>query len=171
MRNNNIVLIGMPASGKSTVGVLLAKALGIGFLDTDLLIQQQEKALLQEIIDQKGVDYFLDAESKAVCTLQAKNMVVATGGSVVLREEAMLSLQKNGTVVFLDAPLSDIEKRLHNIKTRGVAAQKGKTIQDIYEERLPLYKKYAQITIQSDPHSIEQTLCKLLDALKKTNAI
>lgn len=163
----NIVLIGMPASGKSTIGVLLAKALGRGFLDTDLLIQQQEHALLQDVIDQKGVEYFLNAECRAICSLSAENTVVATGGSAVFRDAAMQKLKENGIIVFIDVPLSSVKRRLHNIKTRGVAAQKGKTVRDIYEERMPLYRKYADITVTSGDQPIEKTVSALLNALKE----
>lgn len=165
----NIVLIGMPASGKSTVGVLLAKALGRGFLDTDLLIQQQENALLQDVIDQKGIDYFLDAECKAICALTAQDTVIATGGSAVLRDAAMQKLKENGVIVFLDVALLSVERRLHNIKTRGVAAKKGKTVREIFEERLPLYQKYADISVTSSEQAIEETVSSILNALKETD--
>ena len=172
MQQKNIVLIGMPASGKSTIGVLLAKALGVGFLDTDLLIQQQEKSLLQEIIDQKGITYFLDAESKAICSLSMQQSVIATGGSAVLREEAMQKLQQNGTIILIDVPLPILKRRLHNIKTRGVAAEKDKSIEDIYAERMPLYKKYAAFSVVSDAHSsIETTVSNVLSLLNENNLL
>lgn len=163
----NIVLIGMPASGKSTVGVLLAKTLGVGFCDTDLVIQQREKRLLQEIIDTDGIAYFLDVECSAVLSINCENCVVATGGSVVFRDAAMQKLKRNGTVVFLDVSLETVKSRLCNIKTRGVAADKGKTIDDIYFERLPFYKKYADITVSLDGKSAEDAVGDILLALKK----
>lgn len=166
----NIVLIGMPASGKSTVGVLLAKQLGIGFVDTDLIIQQREHALLQDIIDKKGLQYFLDAECNAILSTEVHNSIIATGGSAVFRDAAMQKLKKDGMVVFLDVPFSAVERRLHNIKTRGVAAQKGKTIRDIYEERLPLYQKYADITVASDENSIEDTVASVLKAFAENGS-
>lgn len=113
----NIVLIGMPASGKSTIGVLLAKTIGVGFVDTDLLIQQREHRLLQEIMDTDGIGYFLDTECAAVLDLDCQNTVIATGGSVVFRAAAMQKLRQNGTVVFLDVSLETVKRRLNNIKT------------------------------------------------------
>ena len=157
----NIILIGMPGCGKSTVGVILAKTLGIGFVDTDLIIQQRENRLLQNIIDIDGIDYFLNSESEAVKSLNCDNCVVATGGSVVYREDAILHLKKNGKIVFLDVALDEIKKRLNNISTRGIAAQKNDTIDDIYNERIDLYNKYADIIIKTDGESVEKTVEKI----------
>lgn len=157
----NIILIGMPGCGKSTVGVILAKTLGIGFVDTDLIIQQRENRLLQNIIDTDGIDYFLNCEAEAVKSLSCDNCVIATGGSVVYREDAILHLKNNGRIVFLDVPLDEIKKRLNNISTRGIAAQKNDTIDDIYNERIALYNKYADITLSLDGSSVEQTVEKI----------
>ena len=162
----NIVLIGMPASGKSTVGVILAKTLGIGFCDTDLVIQQREKRLLQDIIDAEGIERFLDAECEAIVSLDCENCVIATGGSAVFRDSAMQKLKRDGIIVFLDVSLETVKARLNNIKTRGVAAGKGKTIDDIYYERLPFYQKYADITVSSDTSSSEDAVADILLALK-----
>lgn len=161
----NIVLIGMPASGKSTIGVLLAKTLGLGFCDTDLLIQQQEGCLLQEFIDHHGIERFLDAECSAVLSLNCRDSVIATGGSVVFRDAAMQKLRRDGIVVFLDAPLSEVISRLNNIQTRGVAAQRGMSIAEIYEERLPLYRAYADITISTEHRTAEQTVELIANAI------
>ncbi len=166
MYSENIVLIGMPASGKSTVGVLLAKTLGIGFVDTDLLIQQREKRLLQEIIDTDGIERFLDAERDAVLALDCENVIIATGGSVVFRDDAMQKLRRNGIVIFLDVSLETVKMRLNNIKTRGVAAAKGKRIDDIFYERLPLYRKYADIILSADGQSSEETVSEIVLSLK-----
>lgn len=163
---NNIVLIGMPASGKSTVGIILAKTLGVGFVDTDLLIQQREKRLLQEIIDSDGIEHFLDVERDAVMALDCENTVIATGGSVVFRDESMQKLKQNGTIVFLDVSLSTVQARLNNITTRGVAAAKGKSIEEIFRERLPYYRKYADIVLKLDDCSSEETVGKMISALK-----
>ena len=163
----NIVLIGMPASGKSTVGVILAKTLGIGFCDTDLVIQQREKRLLQEIIDTDGIAHFLDAECAAILLLDCENCVIATGGSAVFRDAAMQKLRRDGIIIFLDVSLETVKSRLNNIKTRGVAATKGKTIDDIYYERLPFYQKYADITVSSDAKSSEDAVANILLALKQ----
>ena len=140
---SNIVLIGMPGCGKSTVGVILAKTLGIGFVDTDLIIQQREKRLLQEIIDSDGIEKFLDCEADAVKSMNCENTVVATGGSVVFREDCMKHLKENGKIFFLNVSLPEIKSRLDNINTRGVAADKSQTIDDIFNQRYPLYEKYA----------------------------
>ena len=163
----NIVLIGMPASGKSTVGVILAKTLGIGFCDTDLVIQQREKRLLQEIIDTDGIAHFLDAECAAILSRDCENCVIATGGSAVFRDAAMQKLRRDGIILFLDVSLETVKSRLNNIKTRGVAATKGKTIDDIYYERLPFYEKYADITVSSDAKSSEDAVADILLALKQ----
>ena len=157
----NIVLIGMPGCGKSTVGVILAKTLGIGFVDTDLIIQQRENRLLQNIIDTDGIDYFLECESSAVKSLDCDNCVVATGGSVVYKEDAIEHLKKNGKIVYLDVPLDEIKARLNNINTRGIAAQKNSSIDDIYNERVALYNKYADVIIKTEEDSVEQTVEKI----------
>ena len=162
---SNIVLIGMPGCGKSTVGVILAKTLGIGFVDTDLIIQQREKRLLQDIIDTDGIQKFLDCESEAVKTLDCDNSVVATGGSVVFREECMKHLKENGKIFFLNVSLPEIKSRLDNINTRGVAADKSQTIDDIFNQRYPLYEKYADYILDLNNSNVEETvekICKLL---------
>lgn len=157
----NIVLVGMPGCGKSTVGVILAKTLGIGFVDTDLIIQQREKRLLQDIINTDGIEHFLDCEAQAVKSFDCDNCVIATGGSVVYREDAVDHLKKNGKIVFLDVPLDEIKRRLNNISTRGIAAQKNDTIEDIYKERIALYNKYADIKLSLDNVTVEQTVEKI----------
>lgn len=158
---SNIVLIGMPGCGKSTVGVILAKTMGIGFVDTDLIIQQRENRLLQNIIDTDGIEYFLDCEAEAIQSLECENSVIATGGSAVYREDAISHLKKNGKIIYLDVPLDEIKKRLNNINTRGIAAKKNKSIDDIYNERVALYNKYADIIIKTDGDSVEQTVEKI----------
>lgn len=129
---NNITLIGMPGSGKSTVGVLLAKALGFQFVDVDLLIQQREGALLQELLDNRGVEPFLDAEEAAICSLACTGAVIAPGGSAVCRAGAIGHLRALGRVVYLHVPLPELERRIHNITTRGIAMAPGQTLADVY---------------------------------------
>lgn len=163
----NVILIGMPACGKSTLGVLLAKVLGVGFYDTDLCIQQRENRLLQDIIDADGIEHFLDVERDAILSLECENAVVATGGSAVFRAQSMEKLKRDGIVVFLDVSLETVKRRLQNIKTRGVAASKSQSIDDIYYARLPLYKKYADITVSPDAMSMEEAVSAILLALKK----
>ena len=161
----NIVLIGMPACGKSTLGVVLAKTLGRGFIDTDLIIQQQQKRLLQDIINTDGLEHFLDCERDAVMSVICENCVIATGGSVVFRDDAMRHLKENGTVVFIDVPVEMLEARLSNIRTRGIAAAKGETVAEIYSERLPYYKKYADIVLTANGDNIEQSVEELIRML------
>lgn len=147
----NITLIGMPGSGKSTVGVLLAKALGFGFLDTDLVIQQQEGALLQDILDRRGVPYFLDAEERAVCSVQCDHHVIAPGGSVVCREGAINHLKAMGPVIYLRVPLEELKRRIHNLDSRGIAMEPGQTLDDILTIRAPLYETYADYIVDALP--------------------
>lgn len=157
----NIILIGMAGCGKSTVGVVLAKTLGVGFTDTDLIIQQRENRLLQEIIDSEGIEKFLDLESEAVKSLDCDNCVVATGGSVIFREEAVNHLKKNGKIVYLNVSVDEIKRRLSNISTRGIAAEKGKSVDDIFNERSALYEKYADYVIDSTDSTVEKTVEKI----------
>ena len=162
----NVILIGMPGSGKSTVGVLLAKALGWGFLDTDLLLQQETGKQLYETIRDEGLAAFLALEGAAVCTLRpAKPTVIATGGSVVLEEAAMAHLTRLGTTVYLQLPLSEVERRLGDITTRGVAMTPGETLGDVYALRTPLYERYAHLTVAAAGQTLEETVAAVLRAL------
>ena len=158
---SNIVLIGMPASGKSTVGVILAKMLGKDFLDTDLVIQQREHALLCEIIEQRGVDAFLKSEEEAALSISPVNTVIATGGSVVYSEKAMQYLSGIATVIYLKADKDEITRRLRNIKERGVVLRDGENFDDMYDHRSVLYEKYADIVIEEDGSGIEGTIGKI----------
>ncbi|MBQ5996063.1 MAG: shikimate kinase [Clostridia bacterium] len=163
----NIVLIGMPASGKSTVGVVLAKTLGMGFVDTDLIIQSRQGELLQNIIDTDGLEKFLDCERDAILSVDADNCVISTGGSAVFRDEAMTFLKKNGVTVYLDVPAEILKKRLCNITTRGIAAKREQSIEEILSEREALYKKYADITLRVENENVEKTVERLVDILCK----
>ena len=158
----NIVLIGMPAVGKSTVGVVVAKRLGYEFVDTDLLIQKQEKRLLKEIIAQEGNDGFLAIENQVNRDLDVENAVIAPGGSVVYCEEAMEHYKKTGTVVYLKVPYETIDRRIQNAKSRGVVLKEGQTLKDLYEERVCLFEKYADYTICEDGLTIEETIGNVL---------
>ena len=133
----NVVLIGMPGSGKSTVGVLLAKALGYDFLDVDLVIQKREHALLQDILDRRGLDAFLQAEEDAVCSVSCENTVIAPGGSAVCREKAARHLKALGPVVYLKVPLAELSGRIQNLSTRGIAMEPGQTLADVMAYRAP----------------------------------
>lgn len=158
----NIVLIGMPAVGKSTVGVVVAKRLGYEFVDTDLLIQKQEKRLLKEIIAQEGNDGFLAIENQVNRDLDVENAVIAPGGSVVHCEEAMEHYKKTGTVVYLKVSYETIDRRIQNAKSRGVVLKEGQTLKDLYEERVCLFEKYADYTICEDGLTIEETIGNVL---------
>ena len=155
---DNIILIGRPGSGKSTVGVVLAKALGMRFLDVDLLIQEREGALLQELIDSRGVERFLDLERDAICSLDCRGTVVAPGGSCVCREEAIAHMRGLGTVVYLQLPLEDVTKRIRNLASRGIALSPGQTLADVYRYRVPLYERCAHITVPAGGQSLAGTV-------------
>lgn len=163
---DNIVLIGMPGAGKSTVGVLLAKTLGYAFLDTDLVIQEREGRLLQDLVDELGVAAFLDREAAAICSVDCDRTVIATGGSVVCRDGAMEHLRELGRIVYLQLPLEELERRLHNISTRGIAMAPGETLAHIYDYRAPLYRKYADLTVAVGRQTLEETVEQVLHALK-----
>lgn len=159
----NIVLIGMPGSGKSTTGVLLAKSMKMPFIDTDLLIQEKTGQFLHEIIQEKGTKAFLDIEEEVILNLEATGSIIATGGSAVLRQKAMEHLKENGLVVYIELPVQEIEKRIRNIRTRGIAMEKQQTLSEIYVSRVPLYEEYADITL----HSLKKDLEKVVEELKK----
>lgn len=165
---DNIILIGMPGSGKSTIGVLLAKALGFQFLDVDLLIQEREGALLQEILDQRGTQVFLKAEECAVLSLDCRRTVIAPGGSAVCREGAALHLSRLGTMVYLDVPLAELERRIHNLSSRGIAMEPGQTLADVLAYRDPLYRKYAGLIVDCPPRQpLDQTARLVRTALEE----
>lgn len=166
---NNIVLIGMPGVGKSTVGVILAKVLGYQFLDADLVIQQQEGKLLKEIIAEVGTEGFIEVENRVNARIECSKTIIATGGSVVYGKEAMEHLKEIGTVVYLEVPYSTIEKRLSDIKGRGVVLKKGQTLYDLYMERTPLYEKYADLRVCEDGLDVEQTVELLIDKMQNLN--
>ena len=163
---NNIVLIGMPGVGKSTLGVVLAKELGYQFVDSDLLIQRQENRLLREIIEQDGVDGFLMIEDQVNASLETERAVIATGGSVVYGNSAMEHLREIGRVVYLQLPYPELEKRLGNLHNRGVVLRDGQTLRSIYEERGILYEKYADIVVNESGLGLEETLEKVRLALE-----
>lgn len=167
MNKTNIVMIGMPACGKSTVGVILAKTTGKSFLDTDLLIQEREHALLQDIIDEKGNDYFQKVEEEILTGISAQKVVVSTGGSAVYYEDAMKHLAKTGYLVYLSLPLHEIEARLDNINTRGITMAPGQTLADLYEKRIPLYERYADLKIETLGLTVEQTVEAIIEGLKR----
>lgn len=167
MSKENIVLIGMPGVGKSTVGVILAKVLGYQFIDADLVIQKRENRLLHEIISEEGLDGFLKAEENANVYIaqNEEKSIVATGGSVVYCEKAMQELKKTGRVIYLELEYDQLKKRLGNLKGRGVVLKDGQDLRGLYEERIPLYEKYADLTVNEKNLDVEQTLQKIIDRL------
>lgn len=162
----NIVLIGMPGVGKSTIGVVLAKTLGYGFVDADLLIQEREGRLLSQIIEEEGVEGFIRIEEEVNSAIRTDHTVIATGGSVVYGEKAMEHLKSIGTVVYLKLSFEELDKRLHNIKGRGVVLRDGQSLYDLYVERTGLYEKYADFTVDEEGLDIESTLQALYLLLK-----
>lgn len=153
---NNIVLIGMPGAGKSTVGVVLAKVVGYKFVDSDLVIQEEYGKLLHELITEHGLDGFLEIENKVNAQLEMTKSIIATGGSVIYGEEAMEHLKDIGLVVYLKLTLESIAERLGDLQQRGVALKEGWGLKELYEERVPLYEKYADIVLDCEEKSIRQ---------------
>ena len=151
----NIILIGMPGAGKSTVGVLLAKRLGYNFVDTDLLLQSQQRGRLQEIIAREGMERFKELEADTLCSLATTHSVVATGGSAVYSARAMARLRALGQLVFIDIPLAELLPRVHDMDTRGLVIGPGESYEQLYRERQPLYEKYAEVTIAGAGMTVE----------------
>lgn len=166
--STNIVLIGMPGSGKSTCGVVAAKMLLKNFFDTDLLIQNIEGISLQNIINEKGNAYFERAEEQAILSLDIQGSVIATGGSVVYSEKAMKHLKGLGKIIYLHLDYEHMCNRISNLSTRGVVMRNGETLMDMYKERLPLYEKWADYTIQCNHNSVEQTALEI-EKIAKNN--
>lgn len=163
--SRNIILIGMPGVGKSTVGVVLAKHLGYYFMDSDLLIQEREGKLLYEIIDEQGLDGFQRVENRVNASIDVKRSVIATGGSAVYGVEAMEHLKKSGTVVYLSLPCGELSERLGDLSERGVAIREGQTLEELFAERTPLYEKYADVVIDCCGKQIRQIVKQIREAL------
>lgn len=163
-KDRNITLVGMPASGKSTVGVLLAKRLGFSFVDVDIVIQEREKRLLKEIIAQEGLDGFMAVENRINASLDVDRSVIAPGGSVIYGKEAMEHLGRIGTLVYLKLSCPAVEERLGDLNERGVAVREGQTLRDLYEERIPYYEKYARIVIDCENKMIKDIAAEIISA-------
>lgn len=164
---NNIVLIGMPGAGKSTVGVVLAKVTGHKFVDSDLVIQETTGKLLHELITEHGMEGFLEIENQTNAALDTKRAIIATGGSVIYGEKAMEHLKEIGLVVYLKLSLESIADRLGDLRQRGVALKEGWGLEELYEERIPLYEKYADLIIDCEEKSIRQITEEIAEEYKK----
>ena len=162
----NVILIGMPGSGKTTVGTYLSELIGYGYIDSDSVIVAREGMRLPEIIEQKGREAFLDIEAKVNSEICASRCVIATGGSVIYREKALEALKKIGKVVYLQLSYEEIDRRLGDLKARGVALKEGYTLRDLYNERIPLYEKYADVVVCLDGLTVEQSARAVEEAIR-----
>ena len=162
----NIILIGMPGAGKSTMGVILAKTLGRNFIDTYIVAQETTGRLLQDIIDVEGAAAFLKTEEKTILSLHCHNAVIATGGSVVFSEKAMDHLKKDGVVICMDISFEEMVRRLNNITTRGIVLGAGQGLSGMYDQRAPLYEKFADITIDCSDGDFEQCISHVITGLR-----
>ena len=163
----NVILVGMPGSGKSTIGVVLAKVLGYEFLDSDLVIQKQEKRKLSEIIAKEGTEGFLSIENEVIKNLNVDQTVIATGGSAIYGAEGMEHLKEIGTVIYLKIDYEPLCRRLGNLKARGVVLKSGQTFQQLYDERVPLYEKYADVVIDEKNKEIREIVHEIAEILLK----
>ena len=170
-KSSNIILIGMPGAGKSTVGVLLASKISRNFLDTDLVIQESQGRALQDIVNTEGQAALRILEEEVLLNLSLQNHVIATGGSAVYSEQGMTHLASDGITLFLDADQATLEARIHNLSMRGLVRQPGQTFSQLFNERLPLYRKYADIIINSTGQTQEAVCAKSIAELRKNNVI
>ena len=163
-----IILIGLPGAGKSTIGVILAKTLGMNFIDTDIVMQERTGRLLQELIDDEGVDAFLAIEEDTALSLDADNTVIATGGSVVLSDRAMKHLKSKSNIIYLIISFEEMVRRLENITTRGIVLFPGQSLSDMYDQRIPLYEKYADIRIDCSDGDFERILEAVVSEIRES---
>ena len=161
----NIMLVGMPGSGKSTLGIILSKKIGYGYIDSDSVIVAREGKLLPELIEQLGNDGFLDVEAKVNGSICASRCVISTGGSAIYRSDAIEKMKKNGVVVYLKISYEEVERRLGDLKTRGVVLKDGFTLRDLYEERAPLYEAQADYIVELDNAPVETNAEKIREAI------
>lgn len=166
MRGRNVVLIGMPGAGKSTVGVVLAKKLGYVFLDSDLVIQERQGKLLHELIEEHGIEGFWQIEEQVNASLEVERTVVATGGSAIYEPRAMEHLRRLGTVVYLKLSYEAIDQRLGDLNERGVTLKEGQNLRSLYEERVPLYEKYADIRVDCEEMQIREVVEAIAEKLQ-----
>jgi shikimate kinase len=159
----NIILIGMPGSGKSTIGVQLAKHLGLSFIDTDLLIQAHQQQKLQDILNSQGYQVLRDIEQQELLKLKLNNDLVSTGGSAVYSDAGMQHLKKQGLIVYLYVDFAEIERRIDNEDSRGIARPEGQTLEDVYNERTPLYEKYADVIVNNNTYTSIEKVARLIN--------
>ncbi len=171
MKKDNIILIGMPGAGKSTVGVVLAKKIGYEFMDSDLVIQKKTGKRLQELIEEKGLDGFNVLENQINASIRAERHVIATGGSAVYGAEAMEHFREMGMVVYLKLPFGSVQRRLGDLKDRGVSMRENQTLFDLYEERTPLYERYADVVIDCEHLELREVVEKIAEQLAKRKAM
>lgn len=164
----NIVLIGLPTAGKSTLGVILAKTLGMKFIDTDIVIQEKTGRPLQAIIDEDGIETFLEIEEKTLLSLNCHNAIIATGGSVVYSKQAMEHLKSDGMTVYLEISFDEMIRRLKNITTRGIVLVPGQSLRDLYNQRVPLYENYSDLRVDCSRTGFEDVIDKLIDKIQKS---
>ena len=164
---DNIILIGMPGAGKSTIGIVLAKVIGYTFIDSDIVIQNEKKMLLHELIEKYGLDGFNSIENEVNAKIDTHKSIIATGGSAIYGKEAMSHLKSIGTVIYLKLPYEEIEERLGDLNKRGVSIKEGQTLKSLYEERIILYEKYADIVISENHCSVEKTVDKVVTKLRQ----
>ena len=157
----NIVLTGMPGAGKSTIGVVLAKMLGYQFIDSDLLIQNREGDILEHLIEKKGIEGFIALENMVNCSIEAEKSVISTGGSICYCGEALEKLGENGVIIYIKTDYASLKRRLRSLKKRGVVMRRGSTLRDLYDERVPLYEKYADVTVDVAGLDLEESIEKI----------
>ncbi len=163
----NIILVGMPGCGKSTLGVILAKKINYGYIDSDSVIVALQGKLLPNLIEELGNEAFLDLEARVISSITAQRCVISTGGSAIYREDVIKKMKENGVVIYLKISFEEVEKRLGDLKERGVVLKKGFTLRDLYKERDPLYEKSADIVVELDGSSIEKNAEKLIREVKE----
>lgn len=166
MNDKNIILIGMPGSGKSTLGVILSKKLNYGFVDSDSIMVAYHGKLLPELIDENGAEGFLDLEERINSAISVKRCVISTGGSVIYRGNVIDKFKETGIVVYLKIPYDEIVSRVGDLKKRGVVIKQGSSLKDLYNERVPLYEKHADITVELNENSIEENAEKIYNIVK-----